>query len=108
MATDKREVPAIRQDVRRLARELMTLEKSVGNIKDVIKLLRRMDLTPMDYVLELVPGETVTEKSNLIGVTRQTYYHWLNGRSRPSIQQAKRLSKLTGIPEEELRISEPA
>jgi DNA-binding XRE family transcriptional regulator len=78
--------------------ELLLLEQAAEKIQNIVKSLRRMDLVPMSYILARVPGETVVEKSAAIGVSRQTYYYWLHGRSRPSQPQAEKLAELTGIP----------
>lgn len=68
-----------------------------------MKLMRTMhgDRTRVGYsiveVLKRVPGLTVTEKCQKIGITRQTYYGWTNGTRRPSIDQARQLAKLTNL-----------
>ena len=50
-------------------------------------------------ILALVPGETVAARARNIGVSRWTYYLWLDGRVRPNEERAARLAELTGIPE---------
>lgn len=59
--------------------------------------------TSMVDVLDRIPGSTVAERCRNIGISRQTYYAWLRGDLRPSVAQAKRLSKKTGIPAEKIR-----
>lgn len=103
---ERRTIPTIRNDARKLARELLQLEENADEIKDVIKLLHRMELLPMASILERVPGETVTDKAHRVGISRQTYYYWLQGRSRPSLEVAERLAKLTGIPLRSIRTEE--
>lgn len=52
---------------------------------------------PMSAVLAMVPGDTIVEKARHCGVTRQAYYDWLNGSSRPSRRQADILAGITGL-----------
>lgn len=52
---------------------------------------------PIDKVLDRIPGDTVTAKAKKIGITRQAYYGWLNGRTRPDAKQSRRLAQLTGL-----------
>ena len=62
---------------------------------------------PMSRVLEAVEGDSISDKARRIGVTRQTYYAWLNGEYRPLLPQARKLAELTpyteydiaGVPE---------
>lgn len=85
-------------DVQTRDTELLQLEEAAGTIMNIIKKLRRMELVPMSYILSKVPGDTIREKVENVGVSRQTYYYWIQGRSRPSLPQAERLAELTGIP----------
>lgn len=78
--------------------KLVKLEQALDHLGSLIKELREMEQIPMAYVLAKVPGETILEKSAAAGVSRQTYWYWMQGRSRPSRQQATKLAKLTGIP----------
>lgn len=57
---------------------------------------------PMDEILELVPGATETDKIERIGISRQGFYNWKLGRSRPRRDQARKLARLTGLPIEEI------
>lgn len=64
------------------------------------RLLRAMHTQlqlPMAEVLAKVPGETVVEKCRHLGVARNTYYEWLNEGFRPSVEQARKLERLTGF-----------
>ena len=69
----------------------------------VAKLRRAARAIPMINVLDKVPGATVTEKCEIIGVTRQAYYNWRNSVSRPNRTQAKRLARLTGLSADHIR-----
>jgi transcriptional regulator with XRE-family HTH domain len=79
-----------------IARVVAMSENDAGLRLHAQHLLDRMNL-PMSAVLNKVPGGTVTERAALIGVTRQTYYGWLRGVSRPNTKQSKRLAELTGL-----------
>lgn len=87
-------------------RELDLLAQAAENIVKIVKDLKRMELVPMSYVMSKVPGETIVEKAANVGVSRQTYYYWVQGRSRPSLPQAERLAELTGIPIGDIRTNE--
>jgi transcriptional regulator with XRE-family HTH domain len=68
------------------------------------KHLRTQMRYSMDVILKkVVPGGTVMEKAAKIGISRQAYYAWLNGLSRPSMEQAKLLSRMTGYTVEQIR-----
>ena len=66
------------------------------------ELQRRLQL-PLTEALSKVPGESIAARARRLGITRQTYYQWLNGRARPNNEMARRLSELTGIPESQIR-----
>lgn len=57
---------------------------------------------PMADILARVTGETLTERSQAIGVSRQTMYVWADERFRPTLVQAKRIAKLTDEPVENI------
>jgi hypothetical protein len=58
-------------------------------------------LMPMSFVLDLVmPGSTIIMKALSVGVSRNTWYMWSRGETRPNKRQAARLAALTGIPAE--------
>jgi transcriptional regulator with XRE-family HTH domain len=65
--------------------------------------LRDQIRMPLSKVLQLVPGHNVSEKCRKLGISRQTYYGWMNGRSRPNHKFANRLAKLTGLRAAEIR-----
>jgi DNA-binding XRE family transcriptional regulator len=52
---------------------------------------------PIMAVLNKIPGKTHTDKAKLVGVSRQTYYAWVNGVARPNRKRAKKLSTITGF-----------
>jgi hypothetical protein len=58
--------------------------------------------TPMAMVLEKVPGGSISEKCEKIGITRQNYYCWMKGQYRPNLDQSKRLARLTGLKVEQI------
>jgi len=58
---------------------------------------------PMSTILARVPGKSVIEKARAAGVSRQSFYSWLKGETRPSGAQAQVLAKLTGYSVEEIR-----
>ena len=53
---------------------------------------------PMRDILAKVPGDSLTDKAKKLKVSRQTFYVWLNERFRPTLRQAKRISKYTDVP----------
>lgn len=53
---------------------------------------------PMEEILAKVPGESLSDRARKVGVSRQTMYVWAAERFRPTTRQAKRISKLTGVP----------
>ena len=67
-----------------------------------------MSLRPMSEILEAVPGDTVRERARNCGVSTATYYAWLRGKFIPRLEQAKRISSLTGYSIAEIRGSTPA
>jgi hypothetical protein len=60
------------------------------------RMRRKIKAIPMAEILDEVPGDNVIEKARKIGVSRQTYYYWLNGVTRPNKKWAKKLASLTG------------
>jgi transcriptional regulator with XRE-family HTH domain len=83
--------------------ELVFLDPDPGTTAYALKLRERLKL-PMPLVLEkLWPDASISEKVRRLGVTRQTYYGWLNGLFRPEGELAKKIAKLTGFDEEEIR-----
>ena len=95
---------AQRERALKLAEKLLELtpETEEGLFRRALQLRDRLK-TPMSMVLAKVPGETVTEKAQKIGITRQAYYAWFKGEYRPNAKQAKRLAGLTGFAAEDIR-----
>lgn len=110
---------------RKMATVLEKQEKALRSMERLIKFIpdarlkRRverikyqMGLVPMVEVMDKVPGQTVSSKCRLMGITRQAYYGWINGEYRPSRKQAKQLEKITGINADEISgyadLGEPA
>jgi DNA invertase Pin-like site-specific DNA recombinase len=46
-------------------------------------------------ILDAVPGKTIAEKARRCGVSRQTFYTWMNG-SKPYSKQVSKLAKASG------------
>ena len=85
-----------------LIERIIELSPDAGIIARAESMKNRLSLS-MEKVLAKVPGETVVEKVKLIGITRQAYYGWLSGTSRPNIVKAKRLARLTGYEWQSIR-----
>lgn len=58
---------------------------------------------PMSVILDKVPGKSIQEKIDKIGVPRQTWYSWRAGDCRPNMQSAKKLARLTGYSVKEIK-----
>jgi predicted transcriptional regulator len=63
---------------------------------------------PMSKILERVPGKTIGEKAKSLGVNRATWYVWQSGATRPNIEKAKQLERITGYSVAEIRGVESA
>jgi hypothetical protein len=61
------------------------------------QLCTALALLPMSAVLDKVPGESVLEKTKLLGISRNTWYCWYRGDIRPNKLQAAKLERLTGV-----------
>lgn len=59
-------------------------------------------LYPMQKILAKVPGSSLTERAKELRVSRQTMYVWMAEKFRPTKVQAKRISKITGVPVEHI------
>jgi antitoxin component HigA of HigAB toxin-antitoxin module len=59
--------------------------------------------TPQEILMK-VPGETATDRAREIGISRQGYYNLLSGTARPNLMMVKRLSELTGVRPETIRV----
>jgi DNA-binding XRE family transcriptional regulator len=57
---------------------------------------------PLADILAKVPGDTLSERARKIGVSRQTMYVWAQEKFRPGRDQAAIISKLTGVPVEQI------
>jgi DNA-binding XRE family transcriptional regulator len=58
---------------------------------------------PLFDILEKIPGDSLRERAEAVGVSRQTMYVWGQEKFRPSAEQAALISKLTGVPEAHIR-----
>lgn len=57
---------------------------------------------PMKDIIAKVPGLSLTERAKKLKVSRQTLYVWQNEKFRPTLKQAKRLAKVSGVPLEHI------
>ena len=62
----------------------------------------RMQL-PMTAVVERIPGNSVTEKAERAGTTRQAIWRWLATGARPRGPMAKKLARITRYDVREIR-----
>jgi DNA-binding XRE family transcriptional regulator len=87
-------------DLNRVADGLNRLAALVPNIhvRRIILHARERVLMPMAKILEAVPGETKRDKARAIGVSRTCYWQWQVEESRPTLEHARKISRLTGIP----------
>jgi DNA-binding XRE family transcriptional regulator len=58
---------------------------------------------PMAKVLERVPGESIIDKAKTLGISRQTWYVWQSGATRPNLAKARQLERITGYTVAEIR-----
>ena len=79
-----------------LVDRLIELDADEGLKRRAMQILDRLRL-PMVDVLERVPGHCVVVKCAKIGISRQTYYAWLRGTSRPNSKLSKKIAELTGF-----------
>jgi len=87
----------------KLVERLIALDPDVSTVHYARKMRERLKL-PMSVVLEnLFPEMTVIERAEKLGVTRQAYYGWLNGISRPNARISKKLAALTGYNAADIR-----
>jgi predicted transcriptional regulator len=63
---------------------------------------------PMSLILKKVPGVTITDKAKVLGVNRATWYVWQSGATRPNIEKAEQLARITGYSVAEIRGVESA
>jgi hypothetical protein len=86
----------------KLIDKLMKISPDQGALLRAMQIRERLML-PMKTVLERVPGETIVDKAAACGVSRQNFYNWLRGISRPNPKQAKLLSDMTGYKTDDIR-----
>ena len=87
----------------KLVERLIVLSPDVGTLQYARKMREKLKL-PMSVVLEnLYPEMSVIEKAEKLGVTRQAYYGWLNGLSRPNAKLSKKMAALTGYDAADIR-----
>lgn len=87
----------------KLVERLIKAGGDQGVTRRAMKLRARLTATPMSIILDKVPGASVIEKAKSLGVSRQTFYYWLDGVTRPNIAMARKLSRITGFAVEEIR-----
>jgi len=87
----------------KLVEALIKLEPDLGTMQYARKMRERLKL-PMSVVLaHLYPDMSIVDKSEKLGVTRQAYYGWINGISRPNTRLSKKIAALTGFDWEDIR-----
>jgi hypothetical protein len=85
-----------RREALKLVDKIMAMKPDAA-VMAAMQQVRGMIKLPMSEVLIKVPGSTVVDKARVVGVSRQAWYAWKRGESRPNPQQADRLAELTGI-----------
>ena len=90
------------REVARLVARLVKISPDEGTRLRAKQIQDRLAL-PMSVVLGKVPGLTIAAKCAAIGVSRQAYYYWLRGMSRPNVTQSARIAKLTGLNADDIR-----
>jgi DNA-binding XRE family transcriptional regulator len=91
-----------RKTVAQLVKQLVKASPDEGTRLRAMQIQDRLAL-PMSVVLKKVPGLTVAAKCQKIGVSRQAYYYWLRGMSRPNVTQSATIAKMTGINADDIR-----
>jgi hypothetical protein len=88
----------------RLAKRLVKSSPDDAVSRAAMKVQRLLTAVPMAAVLDQIrPGEPVAAKARALGVSRQTFYYWLSGVTRPNKEQARKLARLTEFSVEEIR-----
>jgi hypothetical protein len=86
-----------------LVEQLIELKPDDGTMSYALKMRERLKL-PMTVVLEkLWPELSLIDRCRRLGITKQTYFGWLNGVYRPDDKRSKRLAKETGFSAEDIR-----
>lgn len=83
------------------------VQKSSDALIAALRLRDQLQL-PMVYILQHIPGENVTQQCKFLNISRQTWYSWLRGATRPTEAQAKRLAAITGFHVSQIRCSATA
>lgn len=82
---------------------ILKLDPDKGTQYVVEKLRERLRL-PMAAVMEkFMPGQTIQVKVETLRVSRQAYYEWVNGLSRPAGRVAKQIARATGLNADDIR-----
>lgn len=87
----------------KLVERLIKTGGNEGITRRALKMRARLTAMPMSAILDKVPGASVIEKAKALGVSRQTFYYWLDGVTRPNIRMARKLNKITGVSVEDIR-----
>lgn len=95
----------------RLAKQIIAMGSQAKAMERIERMTERQhaitQLAPMETILAKIPWAVedrhVATRAKKLGVSRQTYYDWLNGKSRPNIMQAKIIIDLTGLTMKEIR-----
>lgn len=54
------------------------------------------ELKLLEEILSKIPGHSVEARAKKIGVSRWTYYRWLDGVNKPTVPHATKIARLTG------------
>ena len=87
----------------KLVERLAKVSRNPGVQRRALKMRARLTATPMSTILDKVPGATVIEKAKTLGVSRQTFYYWLDGTTRPNFKMARKIKHLTNFEVDEIR-----
>jgi transcriptional regulator with XRE-family HTH domain len=86
-----------------LVEQLIELNPDGSTLAYALKMRERLKL-PMSVVLsKLWPEIPLIERCRKLGISKQTYFGWLNGLYRPDNRRAKKLAKETGFSAEDIR-----
>jgi transcriptional regulator with XRE-family HTH domain len=87
----------------KLVEQIIELQPDQGTLFHANRMKDRLSL-PMSVVMHnLWPQLSVSAKARRLGITRQTYYGWINGIFRPDEEMAKKLAFITGYDEAAIR-----
>jgi hypothetical protein len=88
----------------RLAKRLVKSSPDDAVSRAALKVQRLLTAVPMAVVLDQVrPGDPVAVKAKAVGVSRQTFYYWLDGVTRPNKKMARKLASMTDFSADEIR-----